>query len=463
MGSVGLRIDAPSPEPAVTTPGSDDAQRNASTASETGLSPFTPSAGQNDNDDYFAAVDDRSPLTDTRFLQPISGSQLAPAPGQRHDRQRSSPAISTSMLGDDLPGGSGAGSRRSLHRMSSISTHSLARSLSTSASPLTTAGSMLRKMSQRVVNISNEPDPVEPKEPQRRRQATLDHPPEFPAMTEYAHDEPTPSRASSPFEKGQQNGHVQDQIPQKWRPPANPLRGHSLGIFAPDSKLRLWVCELLVHPVTEPAILVLIVVQTALLTADSAPSLSYGQRQPGWGSNWIDYGLLALFAIYTLEIAAHVIVSGFINNADEYSTRRQGLNFWQGVVEKIQHLLSPHQEAAIRRAAAMGNPSDPQQSIIRAFTSMQAPHDEKGHGRQAQRVRLARRAYMRHSFNRVDFVAVVSFWISFFLSITSIKTGRHVYVFQMLSCLRILRLLSLTRGTSVSDLVSGLGSANVSR
>ena len=451
MGSVGLSIDTPSPGPPIATPDSDEAARNASSGSQGGITPFTPSAGTNDGDDYFSSVpNDRSPLTDSRFLQPISGSHLPPASGQRHDRQRSAPSISTGMLGDDLVGlenGSGTGRQRSLHRMSSLSTHSLARSLSTTASPLTTAGTMLRKMSQRVVNLSNESDTIEPKEPPpKRRQATLDQPPEFPAMTEYAHDEP--SMVSSPFEKTHTNGSAPDPILQKWRPLVNPLSGHSLGIFAPDNRLRLWLCELLVHPVTEPAILVLIVVQLVLLIADSAPSLSYGQRQPWWGKSWIDYGLLVLFIIYTLELAARMIVSGFIKNADEYSTRRPGHTWRQAFVDKVQYLLAPHQEVS-RANPASGNPSEPQVSIIRTFTSIQATPEVKGHGRQAQRIRLARRAFLRHSFNRLDFLAVGSFWISFLMSITNLKAGHHIYVFQMLSCLRILRLLSLTSGTSV--------------
>jgi hypothetical protein len=80
---------------------------------------------------------------------------------------------------------------------------------------------------------------------------------------------------------------------------------------------------------------------------------------------------------------------------------------------------------------------------------MQAQEDQPGHTRQQQRVRLARRAFLRHSFNRLDFLAVVSFWISFGLSIAQIESDRHVYVFRMLSCMRILRLLGLTSGTSV--------------
>jgi hypothetical protein len=69
--------------------------------------------------------------------------------------------------------------------------------------------------------------------------------------------------------------------------------------------------------------------------------------------------------------------------------------------------------------------------------------------RERQRVRLAHRAYLRHSFNRTDFVAVVSFWIALLLGALNIQNTRVILVFQMLSCLRIIRLLNLTSGTSV--------------
>ena len=68
-----------------------------------------------------------------------------------------------------------------------------------------------------------------------------------------------------------------------------------------------------------------------------------------------------------------------------------------------------------------------------------------------QRMQLARRAFLRHGFNRLDFVAVVSFWISFILGVTGLENRHAVYVFRMLSCLRIIRLLALTKGNLVSS------------
>ena len=66
-------------------------------------------------------------------------------------------------------------------------------------------------------------------------------------------------------------------------------------------------------------------------------------------------------------------------------------------------------------------------------------------------MQLARRAFLRHGFNRLDFVAVVSFWISFVLGIFGLEHQYHLYVFRMLSCLRIIRLLGITKGNAVSS------------
>ena len=445
MGSVGLNLDAPTPpQPTAATP---PIRQNLNPITEEAVSPFSSFSVPNEQEDYFSSPpDDRSPLTDSRFLQPISGSQLPTAEGQRHDRDhRHSPSYSRGMLGDDLPGLEGglrAGARRSLNRMSSLSMPSLSRSLSSSASPLSSAGSMLRKMSQRVVNLSNEPEIVEQS---IRRQATLDAPPSFPAMTEYAHDEPL--ARPGPLEKAPPLTHA--GMPRhKWQQQTNPLRGNSLHIFSPDNRLRLWLCELLVHPITEPIILLLIIVQTGLLAAEAGPSVGYGERVSTW-STPIQLAMLVLFIIYTMELSARIIVSGLIQNAEEYSPSRSGVPYWRSILDQVNSYFALQREPVHVGGQAMMAP-DAQVSILRTFTSIQEQPRQLGHGRQAQRIRLARRAFLRHSFNRVDLLAIVSFWISFVLNLTQTGTDKHIYTFQMLSCLRIVRLLSLTGGTSVS-------------
>jgi hypothetical protein len=43
----------------------------------------------------------------------------------------------------------------------------------------------------------------------------------------------------------------------------------------------------------------------------------------------------------------------------------------------------------------------------------------------------------------------VSYWIALVLELTGLMSLHHIYIFRMLACLRIFRLLGLTEGMSV--------------
>ena len=439
MGSVGLSFEPPGPSRP--PPGKRTSTLNIITEHEVPSTDSLPTShpiDEAEQDTYFSPPDtDRTPLNDSKFQQPIAGSGLrAPPPSAGHSR-------SGSRLGDDLPHmEAGIGRPASTMSIKSLSP-------SSASNPLSRAGTILRKASQRVVNLSNEPDTLENTLRRERsiREARMEEPPTFPAMQEYAHDE----RSSPPPEKAQPPVSTNEPL----QPQPNPLKGKSLAIFSPDNWIRLKLCEMLVHPITEPVILILIVVQTILLAIDSAKPTPYtGLAKPkAWYASWINFALLALFTIYTLEIIARVIVSGLIKNADEYSTLDIARGFREALSHRVRIFFAPQRHLTIKDGA---READPQPSIFRSFTGAQLQVDQPGHSRQQQRIRLARRAFLRHGFNRLDFVAVVSFWIMFVLSITMVEGSRHLFLFRMLSCLRILRLLGLTRGTSVSPLCPNL-------
>ncbi|KAF5368727.1 hypothetical protein D9757_010428 [Collybiopsis confluens] len=101
-----------------------------------------------------------------------------------------------------------------------------------------------------------------------------------------------------------------------------PIRGRTLGFLGPRNKLRLWLFNWLVHPWTEPLILVLIVLNAVVLTIQASHSLTLpddadvGDVLPsptvGYFHAWEDYVLFALFVIFTLEAFARICVSGFL-------------------------------------------------------------------------------------------------------------------------------------------------------
>ena len=399
--------------------------------------------GVGSREDSSYTESERAPLTDARHVQQVAGRITPSTPsGQRHDRLSPSgvhfsPPSRTARLGDDL----GAAETGNRGRSNSIS-----RTLAPSSpsSPLNRASTIVRKMSQRVVNLSNEPEVVD-QEIRRRhsKRRQEDHKPM--KASETSHD-----GAVSPVEKGPTPGILAvEPRSTDWVRYANPLRGKSLGVFPPDSKLRTMLCNFLTQPLIEPLILVLIVIQTILLAVDAAPNW-YDEQGPttgSWNSSWIDWCLLALFIIYTVEIAIRIIVSGFVVNPVEYSTINRQVGFREAVVTKANNLFALHRETSAKRTHA--SPEPPQRSIFRTFTSNPGYAGFASDGRHDQRVRLAHRAFLRHSFNRLDFLAVASYWINFALLVSGYKTQQHVHAFGMLSSLRILRLLSFTNGTSV--------------
>lgn len=413
-----------------------------------------------DDHGYFSPTDDDTAhLTDSRHLQPISG---ATAPSTPNGQDRSSfqsvrflspgDASPTARNGDDLGQveASAGNVRDSKGRKRSLSPSQF-------ESPLHRAGTIMRNMSQRVVNVSNDSQVAERTIRTKSvvRNARLTAPPSFPALPEYATDGPASPAPSAPMEKPPSPVVYSRKPSAAWQRSPNPLRGKSLGIFPPDSKLRIKLCDVLVHPATEPLLLVLIVVQTILLAVDARTKAVYnpGHSKAISTFSGIDYTLLALFVVYTFEVVIRIIVSGFIVNPVEYSTINRQVGLREAIKSKANHLFGgPQRQTSTRRSGTSNDSTkEPQQpSVLRTFTTAQM-HPEVGptNVREQQRVRLAHRAYLRHSFNRTDFVAVISFWISFVLGAFDINNSRVILVFDMLSCLRIIRLLNLTSGTSV--------------
>jgi len=60
--------------------------------------------------------------------------------------------------------------------------------------------------------------------------------------------------------------------------------------------------------------------------------------------------------------------------------------------------------------------------------------------------------FLRQSWTRIDFIAIVSFWIMFMLAVIGAERGEyHIGLFRAMSVLRTTRLLAVTSGTTVSD------------
>ncbi|KAI5370647.1 putative EF-hand domain, voltage-dependent calcium channel, alpha-1 subunit, Ion transport [Septoria linicola] len=442
--------------PLRTTSRDSSMERTVAVELDDGPTFLSPGAVDEDNDDTL-------PLTDVARLNPLpAGSQTT----LRRNRQRAATALGTSGLNVRFSPSHEGGRTRSASRLgddlasielgsrtSGVDRKHSSTSLSPNIeSPLARTGTMLRKMSQRVVNLSNEAEVLERDRP-LPRQHSLIQPHADKQSSESAHDtlDGAARPAAHASEKPKPAFSIDPELPSLPIIERNPLKGKSLGVFSAHSRIRRRLLDFLVHPFVEPFILALIVTQTIILAVDAAPNVYTDARPTTWGNSWTDWLLLAIFIVYTLEIIVKVIVSGLVFNPVEYSTIDRSIGVRKALKKKADAMFALHKNSSKSgfRADTMDAHHAPApDSLLRSFTT-QTFEDAPGGSRQAQKKRLAYRAFLRHSFNRLDFVAVVSFWISFVLGSAGTEHQHQLYVFRMMSCLRILRLLGITSGTSV--------------
>ncbi|KAL1865499.1 calcium channel protein [Diaporthe australafricana] len=406
--------------------------------------------------DHNAQESDRVPLTQT--AQPIDGLSVAGDAQPRDSFQTvrdldtgPSQVRNEDRLGFDLESGIGSQKHKSFGK--SLTPDGNRRSRSPSSGAFLKAGSIMRAMSQRVVNISG--DEVLENQRRRSRSPSRDGPresmPQVPEIDTAYHSQLYGNQ--SPIEKKGQTEYIFPSDPGPLSPVpsihgrmANPLKGKTLGIFSPGNPIRTRLCDILVQPWTEPLLLILIVLQMILLCVEAAPNVfDDGEGRPErWGSTSIDWAIFCLFVIFSIELIARIIVSGFVLNAAEYSTidRQRGVK--AAVVDRYRTVFQPQRQKSVKKPPQDYGPSTFQRSVtfLHGHSLPQTIEEQ-------QRYQLARRAFLRHGFNRLDFVAVVAFWISFVIGITGAEKRHHLYVFRMLSCLRIVRLLALTKGNAV--------------
>ncbi|KAF9195928.1 calcium channel protein [Haplosporangium sp. Z 11] len=250
--------------------------------------------------------------------------------------------------------------------------------------------------------------------------------------------------------------------------PDPPLEGKTLFIFGPENPFRKRINRFLNQTWVELFLLLLLVINLAFLIAKmSSPKGS----DTLWG-HWTDYGLLVVFVLYTIEIASRIIVSGLIlypkdgdkirklfgkkqrtdNLHDTNPTiLRKGSN-----AQKRQSTMTPaatfrHTDqvvptstAAAARATtiidfAVGHKTTVTQFIPTSMDPLIAyrPQFVAAPGTQIP--------YLRHTFNRIDFIAVLCYWIDFALMMAGVH---NVYVFKTIAAMRTLRLLNITSGSA---------------
>ncbi|CAN6631355.1 calcium-channel protein Cch1p [Trichomonascus vanleenenianus] len=228
-------------------------------------------------------------------------------------------------------------------------------------------------------------------------------------------------------------------------PPPPKLVGKSLKVFDQNSVARRRCNEIVSSSWIEPLLVICIVLETVLLSYITAPNI-FGEHPDGelflpWGKSWTDWTMLAIFIIYSCEIVVKVIAYGLWDDS-QLIPAHQRVPRWKKFKQRLRR------DKFVEVSGDGTGPSDPaplQRSmpvILRTFTSL-AVNDSK-----TKHIIRAKRAYLRSSWNRVDFASVIAFWISLGLNVSGVENNHTFFAFRVVAHLRILRLLNLTSGTA---------------
>lgn len=211
------------------------------------------------------------------------------------------------------------------------------------------------------------------------------------------------------------------------------LYGNSLGVFSPTNSYRIACAQFLQNSLFVQLMKLILLLQTALL--------AYRQWNPRfldgyivYGMNWADWVLVALNIFYTFELFANVIAWGFWDDSEMFDENNWCyVSFYElSGLKSLKHYFFGKREAADDLSI--------QRNIKNTLTMKTT---EEFYGNEIHR------AYLRKTWNRIDFVSTVSFWISFFLSIHRTDVEAGVPVFRALSCLRILKITTFLNRVSL--------------
>ncbi|KAF9431383.1 calcium channel protein [Entomortierella beljakovae] len=426
-------------------------------------------------------------------LEPIN-DRTGLTSGIRHSSPRRGSIDEEAMLGQDVsqnthlhPPGNSPRRLRGFHNNPSlISGDSSIRVKSTPSSKLNTMKQALGRASTRVINLSgssqSHPSTLENASMYSRRSTDI--------LEEQ--DDTQIHRTRSKSSIGNLDGsirtststsfpHTTEAIPELTDESIDPpLVGKSLLFIGPDNKLRQKINQFLNKAWAELFLLLLILLNLILLMVKTS---SVNGDSTVWGSHWTDYGLLVIFILYTLEITGRIVVCGLLFYPEDgeklrkyfgKKPRTDNLHDTNPTILRKTPNLPERQSTMGPTATSINRENTTATPINRENTAPVFFNNTPGTrattiidfavGRQTNVTHYipqyldpliaytpqfvagkAQIPFLRHTFNRIDLIAVLCFWIDLILMLCGVQ---NIYFFKTLAAMRTLRLLNITPGSS---------------
>ncbi|GMF98295.1 unnamed protein product [[Candida] boidinii] len=243
------------------------------------------------------------------------------------------------------------------------------------------------------------------------------------------------------------------------------LYGKSLRIFLPHSKTRKFCAKYSQYPRMNQYLAVAMIIQIAALTYQhSTVERGYVYHGGYTGADWI---LFVIYFFYTADLVTQCVAFGIYDDSQAFKALNipnEDFTFWEGYYKRLSNFIKLvskslgfkekkeqlNQDIEASNTNTMGQIPISSPRPLEFTDSAPATKPNLPHTVTVRSVKNKPkfiRAYLRSGWHRLDFISIVCFWVSFFLSFRTEDIRQGLMVFRSLMCLRILRLLNITPGT----------------
>lgn len=235
------------------------------------------------------------------------------------------------------------------------------------------------------------------------------------------------------------------------------LIGKSLFIFKGTNRFRLFLYHALAQPWVMIAFLLVLIAHLIVLTVMTIPDVYGDDQNTSFFSDfrhssfeWIIFGI---YVFYTIHAISSIIAYGLIFDSMDSTINLKFRNKKYKILSMPNSVFnSRHNTQASLQSRDVLNVT----SVKNAFKSNIIKgkfHDPNNNYNETlafdtNTYIAPERAYLRSTWTRIDFVAIVGYWISFILQTNDIAGRLELYIFRALSGLPILRLLNITNRMS---------------
>lgn len=214
------------------------------------------------------------------------------------------------------------------------------------------------------------------------------------------------------------------------------LYGNSLGLVSPKNALRLKLAEMLLSKYYKYTFFLLLNVFIAILVCRS-----YNVAQTTFlynFSGWSDYLIFVLSVCFSLNDLMKIIAFGFWDDSQmfaAYDKRYSSLIEQLGIVRFFNYAKTKYNFTMLDYLLPLKTTDEDRKKLLRER------EEGKITSRNISKDFDTPRAFMRSSWNRIDFTSSICFWIGLLISINDYDVKNGIRIFKALAVLRILRML----------------------